>query len=123
MRVNEDYTQCNAQEQIKDPSSVFSHWRSVLELRRQHRDVFVYGGFEMVDRDHPFIFVYKRSCEAATATIVANFTDTDQEWLVPKDTSKSLTSGKVVSCNYETPSELRGQHLSLRPFEAFVVLE
>jgi hypothetical protein len=123
MRVNDDYTQWNAEEQIKDPASILSHWRRVLELRRQRWDVFIYGSFEMVDRDHPSVFVYKRICKAVTATIVANFTDDHQEWLVSEDTSKSLTSGTMALCNYETPSELRGRTMSLRPFESFVVLE
>ncbi|KAH7009019.1 glycoside hydrolase family 13 protein [Ilyonectria destructans] len=123
MRVNDDYMQWNAEDQVTDPMSVFSHWRRVLELRRQHWAVFIYGKFEMVDHDHPSVFCYKRIGKSATAVIVTNFTDSHQELSVSMRLAVTLQSGTLVLANYETLNELRGQTLALRPFEAFVVLE
>ncbi|KAF4428943.1 glycoside hydrolase family 13 [Fusarium acutatum] len=123
MRVNDDYTQCNAEQQLADATSVFFHWRRVLELRRQYWGVFIYGQFEMVDREHPAVFCYNRIGRTASATIVANFTEEEQEWSPPQATVDSLRNGTIVLANYETRGELRGRCLTLRPFESFVVLE
>lgn len=123
MRVNDDYVQCNAEQQLADPTSVFFHWRHVLELRRQYWGVFIYGQFEMVDREHPAVFCYNRIGRTASATIVANFTEDEQDWSPPQATVDSLRNGTTILANYETRGELRGHTLTLRPFESFVVLE
>ncbi|KAF5643578.1 glycoside hydrolase family 13 [Fusarium sp. NRRL 25303] len=123
MQVNNDYAQCNAEQQLADPTSVFFHWRRVLELRRHYWGAFIYGQFEMVDRDHPAVFCYNRIARTASATIVANFTEEEQEWSPQQATLDSLRNGTIALANYETRGELRGHSLTLRPFESFVVLE
>ncbi|KAH7113107.1 glycoside hydrolase family 13 protein [Dactylonectria estremocensis] len=123
MRVNEDYVQRNAEQQLADPTSVFSHWRHVLELRRQYREIFIYSGFKMVDREHPAVLCYQRVGRTASATIVANLTEGEQEWSLPQATEDSLKNGTTVLANYGTRKELRGHILLLRPFESFVLLE
>lgn len=123
MRVNDDYAQCNAEQQFADTASVFSYWRHVIELRRQYYGVFIYGRFEMVDREHPAVFCYNRIGKTACATIVTNFTEHEQEWLPPQATVDSLKNGTTILANYETRGELQGRILTLRPFESFIVLE
>ncbi|KAH6970219.1 glycoside hydrolase family 13 protein [Fusarium avenaceum] len=123
MRVNDDYAQCNAEHQFADPSSVFSYWRHVIELRRQYYGVFIYGRFEMVDREHPAILCYNRIGKTACATIVTNFTENEQEWSPPQATIDSLKNGTTILANYETRGEPPGRVLTLRPFESFIVLE
>lgn len=123
MRVNDDYAQCNAEQQLADPTSILFHWRHVLELRRQYWGVFIYGRFEMVDREHPAVFCYNRIGRTASATIVTNFTENEQQWLPPQATLDSLKNGTTILANYETRGEVQSHTLSLRPFESFVVLE
>jgi hypothetical protein len=77
----------------------------------------------MVDREHPAVFCYNRIGRTASATIVANFTEDEQEWLPPQATVDSLKNGTTILTNYEARRELRGHTLTLRPFESFVVLE
>lgn len=122
MRVNEDYAQCNAEQQVADPNSIFSYWRSVLELRKNYQDVFIYGQFELVDRENPAVFCYQCIGGTVTATIVANFTEEDQAWVVPPEVIIPLRNGTVVLANYGILGELQDRTLSLKPFEAFVLL-
>ncbi|KAK9327169.1 glycoside hydrolase superfamily [Lipomyces starkeyi] len=56
MDENEDYKERNAAVQVDDPSSVFSYWRSILDLRRTYKDVLVYGKFELVDPTNEKIY-------------------------------------------------------------------
>jgi glycosidase len=67
MRVNDDYLVCNAEKQIgvndEKAISVFEFWKKGLQTRKEHKDVFVYGSFELLgpdDDDNP-VFAYKRS--------------------------------------------------------------
>lgn len=122
MRVNDDYAEWNAESQAADPTSILSYWRCVLELRKLHWDIFIYGRFVMIDRDHPYILCFKRATKTASATVVANFTDDDQYWSVPPDEAASLANGKIVLSNYEAPGQPHDGVLFLRPYESFVVL-
>ncbi|KAI5456064.1 glycoside hydrolase family 13 protein [Mariannaea sp. PMI_226] len=123
MRVNDDYVKWNAENQISDPTSVFSYWRGVLELRRKYRSILIYGRFDMVHHDHPAVFCYRRLSETSAATIVTNFNDSHQELLLSPQLMLSLKCGIAVLTNYGTSYKILGQTLYLRPFEAFVVIE
>lgn len=65
MSTHPDFASWNAQAQLADPHSVFHYWRRVLRLRKQHKDVFVYGDFDMLDMDHPCVVAYLRTADAA----------------------------------------------------------
>lgn len=58
MRVHDEYTSINAAQQTKDPSSILSFYKRVLQLRKTHRDVLIHGSFELVDRDDEAVFAY-----------------------------------------------------------------
>ena len=123
MRVNDDYAQCNAEQQLSDPSSVFAFWQRILQLRRQYIDIFIYGAFEIVEHDSPSVICYRRICDSAVATIVLSFADDEQEWSVPPKVAVTLAKGKEVLSNYANASKIEGQKLSLKPFEIIVVIE
>ncbi|KAF2757586.1 putative alpha-amylase [Pseudovirgaria hyperparasitica] len=48
MTINKDYTEWNVASQINDPNSVFSFWRTMLTLRKQYTDLFVYGSYKSI---------------------------------------------------------------------------
>lgn len=123
MRVNDDYAEWNAELQAADPLGILSHWRRILELRKKHWNTFVYGRFAMIDRDHSSVFCYRRIGQTAGATIVANFTEEVQQWLMPEEVAASMEKGQIISANYESPSGIQVGILCLRPYESFVVLE
>ena len=88
MRVVEDYETWNAEVQTanKDPDklSVFQFWKRGLENRKYHKEVFVYGGFEVVDENNPDIFAYKRTTRNdGDWLVVLNFTKKRVEWSIP----------------------------------------
>ncbi|KAF3918186.1 Alpha-glucosidase [Dactylellina cionopaga] len=75
MRANPSYKFINAAQQVDDPESPFSFWKKVLELRREYVDLFVYGGFELVQgtlEDHN-ILAYRRMYGSQEAVVVCNW--------------------------------------------------
>lgn len=118
MSVNPNYPHINAESQVSDPASVYNYWRSVLSLRKQYLDIFVYGDFELVDRDNENLFAYTRQFEDQKALVVCNFTDRRVEW----DSVENLVGGEVKQVlldNYGAGEKFKGE---LRPYEAVVVL-
>ncbi|KAL2786765.1 glycoside hydrolase superfamily [Aspergillus keveii] len=123
--VNDDYEKWNASSQMSDPGSVFSYWASILKLRKELVDVFVYGSFTLIDKDHEELFVYTRGFGDATALVVTNFSEKEVEWTVPADVSSVLSEGKYLVGNYpeKKAAGVGKEAMSVKPFEAFVVLK
>lgn len=88
MRVNEDYVDgINAEAQTRDGEpSVFHFWRGLLKLRREHMDAFVYGGFDLVNKEHEDVFAFVRIGEKGDRWVsVLNFTGKNTDWEVPAE--------------------------------------
>jgi glycosidase len=121
MRVNDDYREWNAEQQITDPNSVFVYWQNILKLRKYQKNIFVYGGFEMVDTEHESIFAYRRSYESSSATVVLNFSKTEAKWVAPDRVLESLVRGDLILHTHPQKGRIEAsEELLLRPFEALV---
>ncbi|KAN0104502.1 glycoside hydrolase family 13 protein [Hyaloscypha variabilis] len=116
-KENESYTEINAETQVGVKDSVFEHWSSVLRLRKLHKDVFIYGDFELLDEKHEDVFTYARTFEKQKVIVVANFRKTPVNWSVPKDIR--LQKKNILISNY-SDTEIKDGSVSLRPFEAIV---
>ncbi|KAG9524747.1 glycoside hydrolase family 13 protein, partial [Aureobasidium melanogenum] len=117
-RVNDTYDTCNAESQVGIEGSPFEYWRSILALRKQMLDVFVYGDFQMVDTEHENVFAYKRSFKEQSVLVVCNFRQHDVDWKLPADFS---TKNLLIS-NHDSV-DVREGVVKLRPFEAFAVAQ
>jgi oligo-1,6-glucosidase len=118
MRVNDDYPRVNALAQLNDPQSVFSYWKRCLELRREHKEVFVYGGFETLDRKDRDVVAYRRFSKDESWVSVLNFTGKCLEW-------SGLGDVKVeewVIGNYplDVHNGGSGRTINLRPWEGII---
>lgn len=102
MRVNDDYTTINTEAQISTPNptpgtlSTHAFWRRALANRKKHKDVFVYGDFEMLDMEHEKIVAFKRWCKDESFVTVLNFSGEDVEYEV-----KGVQVKKWVAGNYD----------------------
>lgn len=73
MRVHNETCHINAHAQERDVHSVLAFYKQMLKLRKEHKDVFVYGRFELVDPEGKDTFVYRKRYEDMTAVVVLNF--------------------------------------------------
>ncbi|KAI4134024.1 MAG: hypothetical protein LQ347_001864 [Umbilicaria vellea] len=120
MRVIEDYKEINAEVQQsmdrKSGMSVWQFWQRGLAHRKEHRDVFVYGDFQLVGPDSQEVFAYIRTGETGgTWLVVLNFTGRDIQWEIPSDTkidawmAGNYTDGK--------PTQNTSGSVPLKPWE------
>jgi glycosidase len=118
MRVNDNYTEVNAASQTSDPNSVYSCYRHVLQKRKEHIDVFVYGNFLLVDDANEKVFAYSRRADNGdTAIVVCNFSTDSVAWKLPGEAREVLASPTG-----RTPDDLNSGEIKLAPCEAFAVL-
>ncbi|KAF2464715.1 alpha-glucosidase-like protein maltase [Lindgomyces ingoldianus] len=74
MRVHDLYKEINAEAQEKDSESVLAFYKRLLRLRKEYRDVFVYGTFELLDPENEGTFAFRKHYQERAALVVLNFT-------------------------------------------------
>ena len=123
MRVNDDYKSCNAEAQMNfqadDEMSVWQYWQRALSSRKEHKDVFVYGDFQILDEGNQKVFAYKRVGEiGGTWLVVLNWSGEATEWDVPGEVSVQAwvagTYGKG-----KPGKEVKGK-ITLEPWEGIL---
>ncbi|KAI4718743.1 alpha-glucosidase [Aureobasidium sp. EXF-10727] len=118
MRVNDDYPNVNVTRQLPDPESVLSYWKHCLKFRREHKDVFIYGGFEILDPEDKDIVSFRRFSEDESFVIVTNFTGKHLEWTGLGDIK--IKEWLIGNYELESHNEGSGKALKLRPWEGII---
>ncbi|KAF2244455.1 glycoside hydrolase family 13 protein [Trematosphaeria pertusa] len=92
MRAHDLYKEINAEAQEKDADSVLSFYKRLFRLRKERKDVFVYGTFELLDPENLSTFVYKKQYQEKTALVALNFTTEPQPFPATEDMRLLLSS-------------------------------
>lgn len=106
--VCDNYETVNARAALDDADSVFYTYQSLISLRKT-LPVLTWGDYEDLLPEHPSLWCYRRQWQGQTLMVVANLSNTPQEWQTEALSDKS----QVLMSNYPAP-----QTTSLRPFEA-----
>lgn len=109
IKVNKNYLEINAENEMSDPDSVFSYYKKLISLHHTETTL-VYGDFIPMLEDSDEIYAYKRVLDDDTILVLCNFTD--------KTVSCSIEyiAGTEILSNY---SEHKKGYLY--PYEAVVV--
>ncbi|KAI9722230.1 MAG: hypothetical protein M1812_001702 [Candelaria pacifica] len=123
MRINDDYREINAEAQMKanasDNLSVWQFWQRGLKHRKEHKDVFVYGDFQLLDSNNDQIFAYSRTgAQAGSWIVVLNFTGSTQEWEVSNQVS--LESWMAGNYTAGKPDKKTSGKITLKPWEGLL---
>lgn len=151
MSVHPDFDKWNAEAQLADPDSAFHYWQRILGLRKQYKDIFVYGDFEMLDVENEFgnVVAYLRTDlstenpqrekdKPQTCVVIGNFSADRMWWRVPERAANILFDERGLksrAIRYElrnyvgsaapdnaTKKDERGWEIDLMPWEVIVAL-
>ena len=113
LMVNPDYKTVNAAEELARKDSVFYHYQKLIALRKLD-DTIVYGTYELLEKDHPDLFVYTRTLGNEKLLVVCNFADREVAWQVPDE----FAGGEILisGSGRETAAGA-----AVAPYESFVV--
>ena len=113
LKVNPNYPEINAASQMKDPESIYSCYKQLIRLRKEH-PVFVDGRFELLARESGQIFAYTRDDGKQRLLVVCNFSGE------PADSglAEEWKSMELLLGNYPDSQGDR-----LRPYEARMYLQ
>ena len=110
MKVNPNYTEINAAEQVDCEDSIFNYYRKLIQLRKE-LPVLTDGKFTMLDMDHDQIFAYLRDNGEDKLLVVCNFYGNTVDYAV----SEKAEDLELLIRNY---TEENMQTDVLRPYEA-----
>ncbi|ARI75847.1 glycoside hydrolase family 13 protein [Halobacillus mangrovi] len=117
IKVNPNYKEINAEAALKDPDSIFYHYKKLVQLRKEH-DVIVYGEYELVWESDEQVYAYTRTYEDQSLLVIANFKKEklEREW--PENFH--YNESDVLIQNYDEAPKVEDGKLTLRPYEAVV---
>lgn len=109
MRVNDNYKEVNAASQVNDPDSLYNFYRKALLLRKQYKDLMVYGTIKVLDLENEQVFSYEKTQGSTKAYVVLNFTSENVKFesLYKKDVNLILSNEKSPEEGTLSPYEAR----------------
>ena len=113
IRVNPNYTDINAADQVNRDNSVFCCYRELIRLRKRY-SIFINGVYEPLLEDDKHIFAYRRTDDTGELLVICNFFDVPVRDVLKEEQQ----SGKMLISSYEEPSE---DSSLLRPYEARMI--
>lgn len=114
IRINSNYKEINAVQQLGDPDSVFHYYQKLIRLRKE-KDIIVYGDFEALCRDDDKIFAYTRKLDQKKLLTVCNFSDQNAEMDIPEE----FAGAQCLITNLGRT--VFDRNFVLRPYEVFVL--
>lgn len=109
IKVNSNYKEINAKNQVDDPDSIFNCYKKLIQLRKQY-SVLVDGSFTLLLEEDENIFAYQRKNLKQTLLVICNFFDKTIE--MPLE--EMCQGKKLLLGNYKEIKDLS----ILRPYEA-----
>ncbi len=82
--LNPNYTVINAENQIRDEDSIFSHYKKLIQLRKEN-EVIVYGDFQLLLAEDENIFAYTRILGDQKLVVICNFYGNEVPYELPKE--------------------------------------
>lgn len=89
--VNPNYGTINAEQQLKDPHSVYEYFRRLIALRAS-TPALIYGDYQDFDPENPKIFSYTRSLGDSKYLVLMNFSREPVDYALPA----TLKIGELV---------------------------
>ncbi|EMG46571.1 MAL2 Alpha-glucosidase [Candida maltosa Xu316] len=116
-QVNDNYPEINVKLQQHNPDSVLRFYQQSLKLRKQYKDLFIYGSFEILDYDNEKVFTYVKESGSDVlpkAYVVLNFSGDKVEFTPLIKGDFKLVSSNVMESEFEQSS--------LSPFEGRIYI-
>ena len=107
--INSRFKEINLEKDLLSGKSVFKYYKKLLELRKSSPEI-LFGDFELLSKPDDNYFVFNRTYEGKTVTVICNFEKTSQID-IPN------IRGKILLANY---SDRQNCCETFRPYEAVI---
>ncbi|KUJ24483.1 glycoside hydrolase [Mollisia scopiformis] len=85
MRVHDDWEQHNVELQLGNSSSLLEFWKRILKLRKEYKELFIYGAYKLVESQEEDLFIFVKEGPERKSLTVVNFSNSPKKWEGPSD--------------------------------------
>ncbi|MGK4045008.1 alpha-glucosidase [Heyndrickxia oleronia] len=117
IKVNPNYQEINAEQQLVDDHSIFQYYKKLIQLRKQH-EIVVYGTYDLILPEHSEIYAFTRTLGDEKLIIILNFSDGQPEFEWPQELE--YEKKELLISNYSIDQEDEQEAFKLLPYEARV---
>lgn len=79
INVNPNYKTINVHQQLLDPNSIFHYYQKLIQLRHQ-MPIIVYGTYELLEENHPDLYIYTRTYQDEKLLVINNFSSHEYDY-------------------------------------------
>lgn len=79
INVNPNYKTINVHQQLLDPNSIFHYYQTLIQLRHQ-MPIIVYGTYELLEENHPDLYIYTRTYQDEKLLVINNFSSHEYDY-------------------------------------------
>lgn len=115
LKVNENRSFVNVDTQEKDPNSILNYFRKLVKLRKDNKDILVYGKYTLLDRNNPHVYAYTRESGKEKLLVLLCFSKEGGVF----DLGNLQTGEELV--NNLAPLKISGKTVALLPYQACVL--
>jgi len=115
IKINPNYTDINAENQMSDADSVFSFYKKLIALRKTE-PVLTEGKYVPLLEDDANVFAYTREWDGEKLLVLANFAKINIE--IQERLIEPFFAGECLIANYNAPVAIN----KLRPYEAVMII-
>ena len=113
--INPNYKEINVKNALQDKNSIFYTYKKLIQIRKEN-PIVVWGNYELLLPNHPFVYSYTREYKDEKWLVVANINDAAEKISIDVDTAPE----KIIINNYSR-TKVKLNNIILKPYEAFVV--
>jgi oligo-1,6-glucosidase len=115
LKVNDNKNAINVEAAEKNEASTLNYFRKMAKLRKDHKDVLVYGKYTLLDRENPDVYAYTREADGETVLVLLSFRKTGGKFNLDK-----MQLGDEWINNMQ-PLKVNGAIVELQPYQACIV--
>ena len=115
LKVNDNKAEINAEAEEKNAASVLNYFKKMVNLRKDHKEVLVYGKYTLLDRENPDVYAYIREADDEKVLVLLSFRKTGGKFNLDK-----MQLGDEWINNMQ-PLKVNGSVVELQPYQACVV--
>lgn len=113
LKTNPNYKEINVKSALENKNSVFYFYQKLIKLRHE-LPIITTGKYELIDASNPYIYTYFREEKNHALIVIANFTDREINYSIPKTVYYS--SSKLIIGNQNLPNEISNGELDLSAY-------
>ncbi len=115
LKVNQNKSTINVETENTDPNSVLNYFRKMVKLRKDYKDLLVYGKYTLLDPNNPDVYSYTRTSGKDAVLVILSFNKKGGTF----DLGNLKVGDELI--NNLSPLKISNKVVTLQPYQACIV--